>query len=354
VVDLTVGGSPSDAEVLTLSLPLEEPERPSSGTRSGRVGVALKHLKRVVPVALRPRLGRSEEQYRPRPLSVPAGYLRARAPDPAPAISIVTPAGDPSPYLKQTLESVINQNYPRLEYIVVHSGSNDSTAESLSHYRERLYEIRSSSDEGPASAINDGFARSGGTIMAWLNSDDLLLPGTLAYVGRYFTDHPEIDVVYGHCVLLDAEDRDVGIWVTPHHSADSLRWFDFMPQETVFWRRRVWDRVGGLDESLTCAFDWELFSRFHRSGARIVRLPRFLGGFRQHAAQRSRLEHEAALQEQAQVRKRWHGRPLTSDELRARVCPFLLRSLPYYMRYRALARLPVQRVRVLSLPGGPT
>jgi glycosyltransferase involved in cell wall biosynthesis len=351
MVDLTVGGSPSDGEARALSFPVEEHDRPNVGTLSRGVGVALNHLKRVVPVALRPRLGRSEDQYRPRRLEVPAGYVRARAPDPAPAISIVTPAGDPSPYLRRTLDSVIDQGYPRLEYIVVHNGSSESTTEVLDRHRERLHEVRSTSDEGPASAINHGFARSSGELMAWLSSDDLLLPGALAYVGRYFTDHPEVDVVYGHCVLLDAEDRDVGIWVTPRHCADSLRWYDFMPQETVFWRRRVWDRVGGLDESLTCAFDWDLFSRFHRSGARIVRLPRFLGVFRQHPAQRTRVQQEAALDEHAKVREGWHGRPLTSDELRARVFPFLIRSVPYYVRYRALARLP-RRVPVSALQDG--
>lgn len=352
MVDLTVGGTPSDGEARPVSLSLEERERPDIGALSEKFGVALKHLKRVVPVALRPRLGRSEDQYRPRPLAVPARYVRTRAPDPAPEISVVTPAGDPSPYLRRTLKSVIDQSYPRLEYIVVHNGSNDSIAEILDHYRERIDEVRSASDEGPASAINHGLARSNGEIMAWLSSDDLLLPGALAYVARYFTDHPDVDVVYGHCVLLDADDRDVGIWVTPPHCADSLQWYDFMPQETVFWRRRVWDRVGGLDESLTCAFDWDLFSRFHRSGARIVRLPRFLGVFRQHPAQRTRVQQEAALEEHAMLRERWHGRPLTSDELRARVFPFLIRSVPYYVRYRALARLPVRHVPVSTAQGG--
>jgi glycosyl transferase family 2 len=313
-------------------------------------GVALGYLKRVVPKQLRPRLGSSEDQYAPRPLTVPAAYLRAKPPHSAPRISVVTPIGGHTPYLERTLQSVIGQGYPELEHIVVHDGSDRDTAAILDGNRPPLRSVQLSPDRGQAGAINAGFASASGEIMGWLNSDDVLLPGALAYVGRYFAAHPEVDVVYGHCVLLDADDRDVGLWVTPPHCTDSLQWLDFLPQETVFWRRRVWDAVGGIDESLTLAFDWDLFSRFHRTGATIVRLPRFLGGFRQHPAQRMRVQRATALAEQALVRERWHGRPVTGGELRARLFPYLLRSLPYFGCYRARIRLPGRRVEVSFAP----
>jgi glycosyltransferase involved in cell wall biosynthesis len=350
VVDSAAAARPAGGEGLWLSVG-QDGDRPRGTTGGRAAGVALRHLKRVVPRPLRPRLGRSEDHYRPRPLTVPVGYPRARPPDPAPTISIVTPTWNRSPYLARTLESVIGQRYPSLEYIVIHDGSSEVTAEILDGYREELRQIESRPDRRQASAINDGFARSSGEIMAWLNSDDVLMPGALAHVAGYFAAHPEVDVVYGHCILLDPDDRDVGLWVTPRHCADSLRWFDFMPQETVFWRRRVWDSVGEIDESLTLAFDWDLFCRFHRSGARIVRLPRFLGGFRQHPEQRTRVEQEKGLLEQARIRQRWHGRPVGSDELRARAFPYMLRSLPYFARYRALAKLRARRVAVSFSPG---
>ena len=303
------------------------------------LGVGLKPLKRVVPRRLSP-LGVAIGQYRPRRLTVPARYLRTRPPERAPTVSIVTPTYNQGRYVTRTLESVLSQRYPKLEYIVIDGGSEDGAVEALERYRGRLHHLESRPDDGPASAINEGFARSSGEIMAWLNSDDVLLPGSLAYVARYFAEHPEVDLVYGHRVLVDDEDRDIGIWVTPRHCPDSLLWYDFVPQETAFWRRRIWDRVGGIDESFMIAFDWDFFSRLHRSGARIMRLPRFLGAYRQHPNQLTRVRRKTALQEHAAIRERWNGRPLTRDEIRAGVFPFLVRSLPYLAGYGAIARLP--------------
>jgi glycosyltransferase involved in cell wall biosynthesis len=324
-------------------------ERASARSYARLAGNVLGYVKRVVPKFLRPRLGSGDDQYPARPLTVPASYLRVEPPQPAPKLSVVTPIGGHNPYLERTIQSVIGQGYPDLEHIVVHDGSNPDAAAIFDRSPAPLRSVQFSPDRGQASAINAGFASSNGEVMAWLNSDDVLLPGALSYVGRYLAAHPEVDVVYGHCIFLDAEDRDVGLWVTPRHCADALRWLDFLPQETVFWRRRVWDAVGGIDESLTLAFDWDLFSRFHRSGATIVRLPRFLGGFRQHAAQRMRLHRTTALAEQELVRERWHARPVGGDELRARLFPYLLRSLPYFAWYRARMRLP-RRVEVSLVP----
>jgi carbamoyltransferase len=324
--------------------------RDHDGPRSGRgtraAGIALDYLKRVVPPPLRPRLSRGGHTYKPRSLTVPVSYLRARPPNPAPAITIVTPAGKETPYLLRTIESVIAQDYPRLEYIVVHDGSNRSVIRAADGDPARVRCLEAWPDRGQAAAINAGFRASGGEIMAWVNADDMLLPGALAYVSGFFAAHPEVDVLYGHRVLLDEHDRDIGFWVTPRHCADSLQWLDWIPQETVFWRRRVWEAVGEIDEGLALAFDWDLFSRFHASGARIVRAPRFLGAYRRHPAQKTRVYHETALVEQAKIQERWHGRPTPPDELRARIFPYLMRSMPYYAWYAVRARLPARRARV--------
>jgi glycosyltransferase involved in cell wall biosynthesis len=324
-------------------------DRPRSGSWIRAAGIALDYLKRVIPPPLRPRLSRGGQFYDPRPLTVPVGYLRARPPNPAPTITIVTPAGKDTPYLRRTIESVIAQDYPRLDYIVVHDGSNGSVFGASNGELTRLRCLESWPDRGQAAAINAGFRASGGEIMGWINADDMLLPGALAYVSRFFAARPEVDVVYGHRVLLDEHDRDIGFWVTPRHSADSLQWLDWIPQETVFWRRRVWEAVGEIDEEFALAFDWDLFSRFHASGARIVRLPRFLGAYRRHPAQKTRVYHETALVEQAKIREWWHGRPTPPDEVRARIFPYLLRSLPYNAWYAVRARVPHRRARVPSL-----
>jgi hypothetical protein len=162
--------------------------------------------------------------------------------------------------------------------------------------------------------------------MAYLNSDDLLLPGALHYVARYFAAHPEVDVVYGHRVLVDAEGLEVGRWILPPHRDRHLRFADYVPQETLFWRRRIWERAGGrVDESFQFAVDWELLMRFLDAGARIVRLPRFLGAFRVHAQQKTSLQLAGiGALEMDRLRSRYHGRGLSHEEVRRGLVRFML------------------------------
>src|SRR5207302_369335 len=142
-----------------------------------------------------------------------------------------------------------------------------------------------------ANGLNVGFEHATGEIMAYLNSDDVLLPGALNYVANYFREHPEVDVVYGHRVVIDEYDQEIGRWVLPGHDDEVLSWADYVPQETLFWRRRIWEDAGGMiDESFRFAIDWDLLIRFRDAGARMARLPRFLGGFRVHPHQKTSKE----------------------------------------------------------------
>src|SRR5439155_11875113 len=121
-------------------------------------------------------------------------------------------------------------------------------------------------NRGQAHAINLGFRHATGEILAYLNSDDLLLPGALAYVANHVVRHPEVGVVYGHRVVIDADGREVGRWVLPPQDDASLVWDDYVPQETMFWRRRAWERVGArLDETFHFALDWDLILRFRQA-----------------------------------------------------------------------------------------
>jgi hypothetical protein len=158
--------------------------------------------------------------------------------------------------------------------------------------------------------------RTTGDIMAWLNSDDLLLPGALEYVGGYFATHPDVDVVYGHRILIDSRGRDIGRWVLPPHRDDELRWADYIPQETLFWRRRIWDATGGcLDENFHFALDWEVLLRFLEAGAQIVRVPRFLGAFRIHDLQKNHTIGHVHAREVRTLIRRTHGRDISEREI---------------------------------------
>ena len=302
---------------------------------------------------LRPRLGLLY-QHRPAALMVPSSYYTIDPPSPAPTISIVTPSFNHGRFIERTLYSVIAQNYPALEYVVQDGGSGDATVEILRRYEGSLHHWVSESDEGQADAINRGFAHTSGEIMAYLNSDDLLLPGSLAYVARYFGKHPDVDAVYSHRIIVDKDDNHVGSWILPRHDSDELTWVDYVPQETLFWRRSAWDAAGGqIDPGMHFALDWDLLLRMRESGAKMVRLPRFLGVFRTHENQKTLTLADLYLNETAALRQRVHGRGMSHDEAFLRARPYMRRHVPYHLLHRLRARLPARRSVVRLLPNEP-
>jgi FkbM family methyltransferase len=293
-----------------------------------------------------PRLGRLRH-YEPRPLQVPARYLSTRAPDIAPAISIVTPSYQHRRFIERTILSVLDQGYPAIEYVIQDGASTDGTVEILERYSARLAAWKSEPDAGQADAINRGFDNTRGEIMGWLNSDDLLLPGALTYVGAYLAEHPEVDVVYGNRLLIDDNDSEIGAWILPPHDDIALTLADFVPQETLFWRRRIWDAVGGrLDPSFGYAMDWDLLLRFQDAGARMVRLPRFIGAFRIHDEQKTTASLRLGELEMAVLRERVFGRPVPVGEVSDRLRPYLRRHVAYHVRQRIVDRVPLRRVLV--------
>ncbi len=280
-------------------------------------------------------LGKLEFTDTIRDLRVPRRYHRKPALANPPTISIATPSFNQGEYLEQTIHSVLSQNYPKLEYVVQDGGSTDSTTEVLERHRARLHRCESRKDNGQSHAINLGLAGTTGEIMAYLNSDDLLLPGTLHYVARYFQDHPEVDAVYGHRVVIDEKGYELGRWVLPPHDDDMLKWADFIPQETLFWRRRLWDKVGGIDDRFRFAMDWDMLLRFQEAGAKFVRLPRFLGAFRVHKSSKTMNQvSSGGTEEMHKLRLRAHGRDVTPLEVQAGLRKYLGRHVLHNRLYR--------------------
>jgi hypothetical protein len=281
------------------------------------------------------------------PLTVPRRYLRTSPPSPAPVITVVTPSFQQGRFLEQTILSVVEQDYPALEYVVRDGGSSDESLEILRRYSGSLTRWESAPDRGQADAINLGFADTTGEIMAFLNSDDLLLPGSLAYVARYFARHPDVDVVYGHRVLIDQHDRQVGVWLIPARAERVLRWGDCIPQETLFWRRRIWEAAGArMDESFSFALDWDLLLRFSEAGARMKRVPRFLGAFRLHTQQKNSVLLDAGERESAALRTRANSHTVSPHVAHAHMQPLILRHVLLHTVNRAWWRLPLRRFEV--------
>jgi glycosyltransferase involved in cell wall biosynthesis len=281
-----------------------------------------------VRARVRPRLG-TLYQHLPRPLDLSLCGQPPSVPEPAPPIALVTPSWNQGAFLERTIKSVLLQRYLRLEYVVQDAGSTDHTQALLTCYGDSVSQAISKKDRGQAHAVNCGFAKVKGDIMAFLNSDDILLPGALACVARYFSEHPDVDVVYSHRLIINAHDQEVGRWLLPPHDSAVLSWADYIPQETVFWRRRIWERSGGaLDESFQFALDWDLLLRFRDAGAQFVRLPRFLAAFRVHGGQKTSAQLSSVGQEEMdRIRQRCHGRPVTPQEIQSHIRGYVGRHI---------------------------
>ena len=230
-----------------------------------------------------------------------------------PQIALVTPSYGQEKFVERTLLSILDQNYPRLLYAVQDGGSKDGSPALIARHAARLRHWESVRDNGQADAIRRGFAHltpdlAPTDLMAWLNSDDLLGPGVLRYVADYFSAHPDVDVIYGHRIIIDENDGDVGRWIMPRHDPRVLEWIDYVPQETLFWRKRAWDLAGGIDPSFQFALDWDLLARFQQAGCRMVRVPYCLGAFRVHSEQKtSQAIHTTGAEEMKRIRTRFHG-----------------------------------------------
>ena len=229
-----------------------------------------------------------------------------------PRISIVTPSYNQARFVGWTARSVFLQRYPNLEYIMMDGGSKDNTMEVLEPYADRFAYLVSERDKGQSDAIHRGFARSTGDIMAYLNSDDMLAPGSLDFVATFFAEHPNVDAVYSHRCTVDAENKVLWYWMLPRHSDWYMMRWDLIPQETCFWRRRLFERRGNVDPSFRFAMDYDLFIRYMQA-SRFVRVNRFSGIFRQHEqAKTSQLLETVGKQE---VNKIWSANGLRGSRL---------------------------------------
>jgi len=242
---------------------------------------------------LHPGCGKLEYHYEPRKISSEASNFMPQLVK-IPRITVVVPSFNQGRFLADTLNSLLSQNYPNLELIVVDGGSKDQSVEVIEEFASDIHWWVSESDKGQAHAINKGMAHATGEILAWLNSDDCLMPGALWRVAASFNTENCPDVVYGHRVLINENGLDVGRWIMPGHHKFLLSYADYIPQETMFWSADLWQKAGaGVDESFRFALDWELIRRFVDAGAKFQLIPAFLGQFRMHEMQKTHANIES-------------------------------------------------------------
>jgi glycosyltransferase involved in cell wall biosynthesis len=221
---------------------------------------------------------------------------------PRPRISVVTPSFNQGRYLEAAIRSVLDQDYPDLEYIVMDGGSTDGSVDIIRRYADRLAYWVSAPDGGQSAAIASGFQRATGDILAWLNSDDIYLPGALHQVGRAFEQAPSVDFVYGARRIIDERGHPIGSRNPPTLLHKYYFVFgQWIPQECAFWRRTLYDRVGGLDPTLRFSLDFSLFIRMWAMG-RFKKIDVELGAFRAHEATKTRTLSDVMVREGAAIR----------------------------------------------------
>jgi len=193
-----------------------------------------------------------------------------------------------------------------LEYFVFDGGSTDGSREILDRRATGIDYWQSQKDEGQADAIDKGLRRSTGDILFWINSDDMIAPGALARVRKAFHEHPEWDVLTGYSVFLDENDRITKVNLIGGESRFWLRCgILHVCQQTCYFRRSLYEKVGGIDRRLHCMLDTELWLRFFEAGAIWGHLPVILGGFRQHAMMKGRTWGEEYAEEKKKVSQRF-------------------------------------------------
>ena len=200
-----------------------------------------------------------------------------------PLVSIVTPSYNQVQFLEQTIQSVLDQDYPEIEYLVIDGGSTDGSVEIIRKYENHLAYWVSEPDQGQSDAINKGFEASSGSILAWLNSDDLLEPSAVSIAVYFLGKHPDVGMVFGDRVYIDSRNNTIRSVSMPSFQSWHLRWGAYIPQETAFWRRELFFQVGMLDTGLRNSMDTDLWFRINKV-ARIKHIPAYLGRYRQHAA----------------------------------------------------------------------
>jgi len=246
-----------------------------------------------------------------------------------PIVSIVTPSFNQAQFLESTIQSVINQDYPHIEYMVIDGGSTDGSVDIIRKYQPRLAYWVSQKDHGQSDAVNQGWRRATGAIWSYLNSDDLLQPGAVRAIVAAFAACPAAVAAYGDCAYIDDTGRETGqLHGAPCDFDRLLRdgQIRYIAQPASFYAAEAVRRVGLLDESLHFAMDYDLLLRLARAGE-MAYVPQSLAAFRLHRQTKTASLAERHWQETLQVMARFGGRWRWRWRLR-------------YWRYRLLRALP--------------
>ena len=222
-----------------------------------------------------------------------------------PLVSIVTPSYNTAKYLTETIESVLSQDYPCIEYIVVDGGSTDGTLEILERYKDRVRYL-SGTDLGPSDAAYQGFRQAKGEILAWLNADDSYLPGAVRKAVDYLQSHTDTDVVYGEGWWIDENGGVISRYPTLPFDPKVLERDCFICQPAAFLRASAYRRCE-LDPHVNRSFDYDLWIRMSKAGIRFASIPDYLANSRMHSGAKTIYERDVVFQASMSLLKHHYG-----------------------------------------------
>jgi glycosyltransferase involved in cell wall biosynthesis len=237
-------------------------------------------------------------------------------------VSIVTPSYNQAQFLEQTIRSVLEQDYPDLEYIIVDGKSTDGSLDLIRKYSDRLSWWVSEPDRGQTDALNKGFSHATGELLAWLNSDDTYVPGAIREAVEFFKANPSAALIYGDANYIDESGRVVGRFPAAQTDYRLLRrGYVHIPQQASFFRADLWRQVGPLDPSFFFAMDYDLWVRL-AARSPLVYHPRVWANFRLHGDSKTLAADDRCWPEMIRVHRRDGG-----SWLSVIVAKYILRTL---------------------------
>lgn len=251
-----------------------------------------------------------------------------------PKVSIITPSFNQGRFLEQSIRSVLEQDYPNIEYIIVDGGSTDNSVEIIQKYQGHLTWWVSEKDRGHADALNKGFSHATGEILAWLNSDDIYFPHAVSEAVEALKNHADVGMVYGDADLIDDSGMTVGQFASKQTSyRQMLRGSVHIPQATTFFRTDLWRRVGTLDLSLFFSFDYDLWVRLAKV-SQLLYVPRHWAKFRIHDAGKTIVNDDRCYPDMLRVLEREGGSWFSMLRLRMITRKIMYSWLPWRFRLR--------------------
>jgi glycosyltransferase involved in cell wall biosynthesis len=270
-----------------------------------------------------------------------------------PVVSIITPSFNQGEYIEDTIKSVLSQDYPNIEYIIIDGGSSDNTKNIISKYSGLISHWESGNDEGQTDAIIKGIKRSKGKYITWLCSDDILEPSMITISVAVLESNPKIVMTFGDRIRYDNKSNIIGYHRYCDFRPFLLKWGFAIPQETTLFRRDAYMSAGELDKSLHMAMDFDLFCKLSRTG-RIVHIPAFLGRFRSHANNKSTIFDKevsetgfkaGAPKELGEVYRRHFNRILPARKWK--YIPVLIEFLGFFDRRKKSYKVCRQKVSLI-------